>query len=112
MAFGAVCHRVHVEKSHQQPGHKTAHVKQRRSSVTTNTASSYSGIIMDIVDYKDPNKYTTLRSLSGMDLNGSNTWINMFSGLWFNTAAITNITLTISGATFAANSHFALYGVS
>jgi hypothetical protein len=80
--------------------------------VTTNTASSYTGIIMDIVDYKDPNKYTTLRSLSGVDLNGSNTWINMFSGLWLNTAAITSVTLSIiSGATFAANSHFALYGV-
>jgi hypothetical protein len=79
--------------------------------VTTNTASAYTGIIIDILDYKDTNKNTTVRTLSGVDLNGSSTWLNMFSGAWFNTAAVNSISITVSGTTFAANSHWALYGI-
>ncbi|NBQ97858.1 MAG: hypothetical protein EBU12_06485 [Microbacteriaceae bacterium] len=79
--------------------------------VVTNTASSYTGIVMDILDYKDTNKNTTLRSLSGADLNGSSNWLTFNSGVWFNTAAVNSISITVSGATFAANSHWALYGI-
>lgn len=79
--------------------------------VTTNTASAYTGIIMDFLDYANTNKNKTVRTLAGVDLNGSNTWLNMFSGAWYNTTAINSITLAISSATFTQYSSFALYGI-
>jgi len=81
--------------------------------VVTNTASAYTGIIMDFLDYKDTNKNKTAYILSGVDLNGSSTWLNVFSGTLYNSPSspISSITLTLSGATFAANSHWALYGI-
>jgi len=81
--------------------------------VVTNTASAYTGIIMDFLDYKDTNKNKTARMFAGVDLNGSNTWLSVFSGTLYNytSSAISSITITLSGATFAANSHWALYGI-
>jgi hypothetical protein len=81
--------------------------------VTTNTASAYTGIIIDFLDYKDTNKNKTVRTLSGVDLNGSSTWLNMFSGVQYNSPSspISSITITLGGSTFAANSHWALYGI-
>lgn len=79
--------------------------------VVTNTASSYTGMVIDVLDYKDTNKNTTLRSLSGADLNGSSNWLTFSSGVWFNTTAINSITITLGSGTFAANSHWALYGI-
>jgi hypothetical protein len=81
--------------------------------VVTNTASAYTGIIIDLLDYKDTNKNKTIKTLSGVDLNGSSTWLNVFSGTQYNSpsSAISSITITLSGATFAANSHWALYGI-
>jgi hypothetical protein len=81
--------------------------------VVTNTASSYTGIIIDILDYKNTNKDKTMRTLSGQDLNGSSNWLEFDSGIWYNntSSAINSITINLSGATFAANSHWALYGI-
>jgi hypothetical protein len=67
--------------------------------------------IIDILDYADTNKYTTIRSLGGADLNGSGN-INLSSGSWRNTAAVTNIGFINNNTeNFAENSHFALYGI-
>jgi hypothetical protein len=81
--------------------------------VVTNTASAYTGIIMDFLDYKNTSKNKTARILSGVNLNGSSTWLNMFSGAWYNNtaSAINSITITLGGGTFAANSQWALYGI-
>jgi hypothetical protein len=79
--------------------------------VVTNTASSYTGIIVDILDYKNTNKNKTLRTLAGADLNGASNWLEFSSGAWFSTTAINSITITLGGGTFAANSHWALYGI-
>ena len=79
--------------------------------VVTNTASSYTGIIMDILDWNNTNKYKTTRIISGADLNGSSNWLDFESGSWRSTGAITTITFTVGGTTFAANSHWALYGI-
>ena len=75
------------------------------------TASVFGGIVIDILDYTDTNKYTTLRSIGGFDGNGSGE-IFVNSGLWQNTAAVTSITFTNSGSrTIQQYSHFALYGI-
>lgn len=73
-------------------------------------ASNIQGtIIIDILDYANTNKYKTLRSLGGVDLNGSGEiWFN--SSLWLNTNAINNIVLTSIG-TLQQYSSFALYGI-
>ena len=67
--------------------------------------------IVDILDYANTNKYKTTRALAGSDANGSG-WLQLGSGSWRNTNAITSITLyPASSQTFNTNSSFALYGI-
>ena len=75
------------------------------------TASVFMGAVVDLLDYKNTNKYKTIRSLSGVDTNGSGyAWFS--SGLWQNTNAITSLKLyTSSAANIAQYSSFALYGI-
>ena len=75
------------------------------------TASVFGTIIIDILDYTNTNKYTTIRSLGGFDGNGSGE-IYLNSGSWRNTNAVTSIKFTNSGSrTIQQYSHFALYGI-
>ena len=77
------------------------------------TASSFNGTVIDILDYANTNKYKTVRSLSGTDLNGSGR-VGLFSGVWVgSTNAITQINLyaNAGGDNFAQYSSFALYGI-
>lgn len=71
--------------------------------------------IMDIPDYASTNKYKTLRAFNGYDGNQSHAGyipLTLSSGLWRNTAAITSITITVSGGyNWLANSQMALYGI-
>jgi hypothetical protein len=74
-------------------------------------ANIFAPFVIDILDYTNTNKYTTARVLSGVDSNGSG-GVDFTSGLWLNTNAISNITLTgASGAIFQQYSSFALYGI-
>jgi len=68
--------------------------------------------IIDILDYTNTNKNTTVRSLAGYDNNGSGV-VALNSGLWTSTSAVTGITITASGGGQTINqySQFALYGV-
>ena len=76
-----------------------------------NTASIFTGGIIDILDYTSTNKNKTTRSLYGVDRNGSGQ-VAFESGLYFATpAAITAISFTVESANnFVQYSHFALYG--
>lgn len=67
-------------------------------------------VIVDILEYTNTNKYKTTRSLSGVDKNGSGE-IEIISGLWLNTSAITSILLFPSGPNYAQYSRFSLYGI-
>ena len=79
--------------------------------VLAGTSSSYaSSTIIDILDYANTNKFKTIRTLGGMDGNGSGN-INVNSGAWQNTAAITRIDLTSQSFNFVQYSSFALYGI-
>lgn len=66
--------------------------------------------IFDILDYKNTNKYKTVRSLDGHSRDSGGD-ISMTSGLWVNTNAITSIKFFPPTGTFAQYSHFALYGM-
>lgn len=76
-----------------------------------NSVNHFSGTVIDILDYKDANKYTTVKALGGNDQNGSGI-IGFVSGNWRNTNAVTSIKLLPpSPETFKQHSTFALYGI-
>jgi hypothetical protein len=74
--------------------------------------STFTGKVIDILDYTNTNKNTTTRTLSGWDANGSGQ-ARFASNLWINTSAVTSIDLVVrsSPTTISEYSQFALYGV-
>lgn len=79
---------------------------------TSATYPSAFGVgILDILDYTNTSKYTTTRALSGVDFNGSGGGINLVSGLWRNTAAITTIDIRALDGNLSQYSQFELYGI-
>jgi hypothetical protein len=75
-------------------------------------ANSFGAFVMDILDYKDTNKYKTVRALNGADLNGSGI-VNFRSALFQSTNAITSIKFEeVNGpSNIPQYSSFALYGI-
>jgi hypothetical protein len=78
----------------------------------TPSSSTFSPAIVDILDYTNTNKYTTVRSLGGTDVNGAGSELRMSSSVWVNTAAVTSITIPASTYNFKQYSSIALYGVN
>jgi len=77
----------------------------------SSAANTFAVGVTDILDYTNTNKYKTIRSLSGMDANGSGN-IDLTSSGWRDTSAITQIKLVINnGDTIPQYSSFALYGI-
>jgi hypothetical protein len=77
-------------------------------------ANMFGGSIIDILDYANTSKYKTTRSFNGADTNNvaGATYIDIGSGSWRNTNAITSITITASnGFNHTQYSSFALYGI-
>ena len=72
-------------------------------------ADIFGGVIVDILDYANTNKYKTMRGLAGNDRNGAGV-IALSSGLWMSTSAITSLTITLETGNFTQYSSIALYG--
>ena len=66
--------------------------------------------IIDIHDYASTTKNKTVRTLEGIDKNGSGD-INLNSGLWMSTNAITSISIYTNTGNWDTSSRFALYGI-
>lgn len=66
--------------------------------------------VMDILDYSNTSKNTTLRSLAGVSA-ANNYRVQLASGLYMQTTAVTSFQLFPLSGNFAANSRFSLYGV-
>jgi hypothetical protein len=86
------------------------------SSTAASGGLVFGGLIMDILDYANTNKYKTVRSISGFDTNGTVAGfggrVALLSGNWRSTSAITSITFTVdNAANYSANSKFSLYGI-
>ena len=80
-------------------------------SFYSGSTTTFGSIVVDILDYSNTNKYKTVRTLAGVDGNGSGI-IDLASANWRNTNAITSIKFTTAGTgTIAQHSHFALYGI-
>jgi hypothetical protein len=78
--------------------------------ISSDTASAFGAAVIDILDYSNTNKYTTVRTLGGYDANGSGyAWFD--STLWKNTAAVTSVTIKMAANNLAQYSSFALYGI-
>jgi hypothetical protein len=77
---------------------------------TSSTANAFGGFVFDVLDYANTNKYKTIRSLNGTDLNGSGLMV-FTSGLWMNTAATTTLTFYMNSGNLAQYSSFTLYGI-
>jgi len=81
------------------------------AGAAANAASVFGGGFIDILDYKDTNKYKTVRTLGGYESNSTG-FVALQSGNWRSTSAITSITLAPNiGSNFNQYSQFVLYGV-
>ena len=80
-------------------------------AATTATAGIMGVGVWSILDYANTNKYKTARILDGSDQNGSG-GVQLVSGNWRNTDAITSIVFTnLYGTFFEQHTSFALYGI-
>jgi hypothetical protein len=78
--------------------------------VTRSGVTPFAAYVSDILDYKNTNKFKTVRSLGGWDNNGTG-FVIYRSGVWRSTAAITSITVIQPSGSLAQYSHLALYGI-
>jgi hypothetical protein len=74
-------------------------------------AQAFGGSVIDILDFANTSKNTTVRGLGGTKRSDSGAGIEMKSGVWINTAAVTSLTISGSSGTFLAGSRFSLYGI-
>lgn len=73
--------------------------------------TQFGGVVFDILDYTNTSKIKVVRSLWGVDLNGSG-YVGINSSAWNNTTAITSITIGCEGSdTYTQNTRFSLYGI-
>jgi hypothetical protein len=78
---------------------------------TSSNANVFGVGIIDILDYANTNKYKVQRALGGIDNNGSGV-VEMWSGLYLSTNAISSIKLySFNGSNISQYSSFALYGI-
>jgi len=78
----------------------------------SDTTDAFGVAVVDLTDAFSSNKYTTSRSLRGMNLDAAYaTQVGLSSGLWMNTASLTEISLAPIVGDFAAYSRVSLYGV-
>ena len=82
-----------------------------RASGNSSATNIFGAINLDILDYSNTNKFKTMRSLGGVDFNGSGE-VNFYSGMYSSTNAVSTITFVPAvGTNFLQYSSFALYGI-
>lgn len=79
-------------------------------SGTSTTASIFNAGVIDILDYANTSKYKTIRTLNGVDYNGSG-YVELISNLWSSTSAISTLTFSPFVGTFSQYTQLALYGI-
>jgi hypothetical protein len=98
----------------------TASATSTQLTVSTGGASlsnNFSVFVLEILDYSNTNKNTTMRCLTGYDNNGNGSGndrgvIQINSSVWDNTSAVNSIVFTLNDSSnFVSGSKFALYGI-
>ena len=86
-------------------------MRSGRLSGSPTTANVFAASVIDILDPYSTTKNTTIRVSDGFMAATSN-WVGLGSGAWYNTSALTSITLDqVFGTNFVAGSRFSLYGI-
>ena len=87
-------------------------ITQNKVYATAGTVSTTTrGVVIgDIHNYNSTTQNKTIRFFAGEDANGSGT-VNLASGLWLSTSAITSVTIVLEGDSFSTSTQFALYGI-
>lgn len=76
------------------------------------TANEFTPVVWDILDFSNSSKYTTVRSLHGYHGSNSDYHVQLGSGVFLSTAAITSITIGTSyGTNLKAGVRLSLYGI-
>lgn len=75
------------------------------------SGNRYGAGVVDILDFSSTSKNKTIRALAGNTDSDAFPRINLHSGLFRNTAAITSITIGASGSDLRRESRFSLYGI-
>lgn len=78
-----------------------------------NSNNTFGGFVIDVYDYSNTSKNTTVRAIHGMDDNSGTTNYGIYlrSGAWYNTSAVTSISFTVAGYSFTSDSSVSLYGI-
>lgn len=79
---------------------------------TATNATTHAAVqIIDILDYTSTSKYKTVRYLNGY-ANGANNGIELGSGLFMSTSAVTSVDFSNQSSNqFATGSRFSIYGL-
>jgi hypothetical protein len=79
-------------------------------ATANDTTSIFTVGIIDVIDYASTTINKTARIFAGRDRNGSGA-VNLRSGLYLSTSAVSSLTLFVSGANYTSGSVFSLYGI-
>ena len=91
-----------------------ASIQLRNGLIRNNgLASTMSVYVIDILDYAATTKNKTVRSFDGVEENNTNAQsvLEIASGLWLNTNAISSISVNSYSGNFTTATTFALYGI-
>jgi hypothetical protein len=91
------------------PGTGTAISVFAAATRSSSTANAFGAAVIDILDFSSSSKNTTVRALAGN--YGALTVVEVASGVFINTAAITSIKLQLNSDNYLAGSRFSLYGI-
>ena len=80
------------------------------SAATSGTSGVFCAGVVSVLDYKDTNKFKTVKTLSGIDNNGSGE-VALNSGAWRSTSAVTSLKFYWDSGNLDQYSSFALYGI-
>ena len=76
-------------------------------------ATNYAGTVVDILDYGNGSKNTTIQSTMGLAASTGTPRVVSLSGMWDDVAAVTSITLIVGfGSNIVRGSEFTLYGLN
>jgi hypothetical protein len=77
----------------------------------TAVANLFTGFTLDVFDYQNTDKYTTIRYLGGHNTNTVNCYLFMTSAAWRDTSVVNSLSLSFSDRNFGQYSSLALYGI-
>jgi len=83
-------------------------------SKTDEDAANYGSTVIDIFDYANANKNTTVLGIGGLagDSSGSGTLVALSSGIWETASAVTAVRVeAMDGSGWIRGSEFTLYGL-